>query len=351
MGCKKLFFSVFALLLLVVLFSGLISSSNCWDYDENEATCNSQSDCIYHSESWGSWCEELGCWSLTQTQCANSTFTATFGKNCQWKNPNDWGWCSQTSCWSFERTNESYCENSSANGGLNCEWVSDCRGSNPYTNCWSLTTQAECGNVSGCYWGGCSDLGCWNYNTAVTCTEATGSRGQSCLWNSGSNYCYEPSCWDYGGSTANETWCETTSGLNCTWVDNYYVHSSCEELSCWHYDYTNESQCENATLNGGINCIWDGQYCMMDGCWNYNTQGTCTSASGCSWQTSTGSGWCEETWLCGWIGQGLKRLTGQPRFIWPGSTAIFSRATRTTWALKTYQKPLHGTTRRTRNTT
>lgn len=297
----KKYFLIFVIAFFIIVSFGFVSAYNCWDYDEDESTCNSKSDCIYHSESWGGWCEELNCWSLwAQTDCENTTLTTAIGKDCQWKSASDWGWCTQTSCWSFEETNETYCENSSANGGLNCEWKDQCRGWNEQVDCWSLTN-AECNDYSGCSWGECMDQGCWNYNTQDACIAANGSRGDTCLWNSGSSYCYEPSCWDYGGSSFNESYCEDSAsrGVNCTWIDDAYHQDECVEPSCWIYDYTNSSACTNTSLNGNISCSWDGQYCMMGGCWNYMNQGDCATADGCSWDNSDSDGWCEEVMCWG----------------------------------------------------
>ena len=293
-------FRLFLLGVLVVgvLFSlNFVSATSCWIYDEDQATCDAASDCIYHSESWGGWCEELNCWSLwAQTDCEDTAITDAIGKTCQWKDSSSYGWCGQTSCWSFANTNQTYCENSSANGGLNCEWEGHCHGWNEQIDCFSLSTEGGCNDVSGCFWGGCEDVGCWMYNTEGACTVANGSRGDSCLWNSDSSYCYEPSCWDYGGSSYNETFCEDSSarGINCTWIDNAYQQDSCVEPSCWIYDYTNENACTNTTLNGNLSCSWDGQYCMMGGCWDNGDASSCADASGCSWETGSGSGWCEE---------------------------------------------------------
>jgi hypothetical protein len=290
---------IFLILLAVgILFSlNFVVATDCWNYNDDQTTCDATSDCIYRSESWGGWCEQLNCWSLwSQTDCTNTTLTASIGKDCNWKSASDWGWCMQTNCMSFGNTNESYCENSSANGGLNCEWEGHCHGWNSYVNCFDLSTEIGCGNVTGCYWGGCEDVGCWKYNTEGTCTVATGSRGDLCLWNSGESRCYEPSCWDYGGSSYNESYCEdsVSRGINCTWVDNAYQQDSCVEPSCWIYDYTNSSYCTNTSLNGNLSCSWDGQYCMMGGCMNYGDSDSCATASGCSWETPESDGWCEE---------------------------------------------------------
>ena len=287
------------LVLVVSVLLGLnsVSAYNCWDYDDDQVNCDLKSDCIYHSESWGGWCEELNCWSLwAQSDCEDTTLTTAIDKDCQWKSASDYGWCTQTSCWSFQNTNESYCEDSSVNGGLNCEWSSQCHGWNDQIDCWGLSNETSCNDVSGCSWGDCMDIGCWNYNTQETCVNANGSRGDSCLWNSDNSYCYEPSCWDYGGSSYNESYCENSSarGIECTWVDNAYQQDSCVEPSCWLYDYTNESACTNSSLNGNLSCSWDGQYCMMGGCWDYWDESSCGVADGCNWETGDGDGWCEE---------------------------------------------------------
>jgi len=238
----------------------------------------------------------LNCWSLwSQSDCEDVELTADIGKTCQWKSASSWGWCSQTTCWSLKNTNSTYCGNSSLNGGLNCEWSNYCTGWNEQVDCWSLG-EVACGVTAGCSWGECMDVGCWSYDTLATCVNGTGSRGNSCSWSSSSSYCYEASCWDYSGSSYNESYCENSSarGVNCTWVDNAYQQDQCVEPSCWLYDYTNESACENSSLNGGLSCSWDGQYCMMGGCSSYNTQGTCDGADGCSWDIPDGNGWCEE---------------------------------------------------------
>ena len=296
MRCResKLILSVFVLVVSILFVVNFVSAY-CWDYNDDQVTCDAQSDCRYHSETWGGWCEELNCWSLSSTECTNTTLTTAIEKNCKWKNSQDYGWCSQKTCWSLKGTNSTYCETPAQNGGLNCEWNAQCNGWNSEVNCWGLTTQNACNNISGCYWGECMEKGCWNYNQ-TTCSSNTGSRGQTCQWNSQYIYCYEPSCWDFGGSGSNETYCEdsTARGVNCTWVDNYYIKSSCEEPSCWHFDYTNETWCENSSRSG-LNCTWDGsQYCMMQGCWNYWDQSSCQTKPGCTWETSSGSGWCEE---------------------------------------------------------
>jgi len=282
--------NLFLITLLVIAVSiASVSATQCWLYETNETTCESYSDCIYKSDSWGSWCEQLNCWSLwSQTNCENQTFLDSYDLDCKWKSSTQSGWCEQTSCYSYEGTNNETCEGNSA--GLACEWKDNCYGYNPEANCPGFSTQAECLNVSGCMWGMCEEKGCWNYWTAGNCALGTGSKGQQCQWNSNSEYCYESGCWDYSGT--NRTACEGVSGLNCVWVDNYYTQKSCEEVACWNWDYTSSLACTNNSYN--LSCTWDGQYCNMQGCWNNADSDACNNATGCSWKTDTGMGWCEQ---------------------------------------------------------
>jgi len=286
---KRKFLFLFVLLIaLAVLSFKYVFATDCWLYDDDESTCNSFADCEYHSDSWGGWCEQKGCWSFyTEATCPENLTGTT--KHCTWQSSSDTGWCEPTSCFSFEGTNETACENNDA--GLVCVWEAQCHGWGPNVNCPGLN-QTECESTTGCMWGMCEEKGCWEYSSRSECLGATGGRGYDCAWDSSGEYCYEVGCWDYSGT--NETACENNAeGITCIWVDNYYVHNSCEEPSCWHYDFTNEATCENNVAN--LNCTWDGsQYCMEEGCWNYNNANTCNAVNGCSWTTSYGQGWCEE---------------------------------------------------------
>jgi len=287
---KKNRFNFIFLLVISILFIFLlqsVSSTNCWLYDNSETDCSSASDCQWHNDDWGDggWCEEKGCWNFwSQTGCENSSDDL----NCLWKSSSSSGWCGELGCWSFEGTDNDTCENS----GLNCEWHDQCNGYNSQVDCWNLSTEDECGNVTGCSWGSCWELGCWTYDytNETTCEANDGTNGNPCYWenNSFGGSCYETNCWRWDGT--NKTACETSEtngGLNCVWDSSY---SNCNEIQCWTYDYTNETTCENS----GLNCTWDGQWCNSAGCWSYYTQSGCNTASGCFWETSTGGGWCEE---------------------------------------------------------
>ncbi|MFH1326621.1 MAG: hypothetical protein ABIH59_00650 [archaeon] len=299
----KLFLFVITLVFIVLFFSNNVSALNCWQHN-NQTGCEAETSfsCRWQGESWGGWCEQINCWSLwSQTDCENQTLHTEIGKNCTWNIPDtSWGWCETKSCWSFEETNSTYCEDSTAHG-LNCEWRNQCHGYNPNTNCWGLTTETTCENVTGCDWGECHEAAtCSDYwQNSTICLANTGSRGYNCSWNSQYSYCYEASCWDYSGT--NSSYCTTQgAAMNCTWIDNYYVQDSCEEPSCYHYDKTNQTVCESNSV--GLECSWDGEWCMMNGCWNNNNQTLCNAKDSCIWATSTGDGWCEELMCWSWDG-------------------------------------------------
>jgi hypothetical protein len=290
-----LVFLVFFMGLFFSVFIGSVAAENCWEHSEaTESICEAETDysCIWKSDSWGSWCEELNCWSLwTSSDCSSGSDSL----DCIWKDSStsNFGWCGQTTCFSYK--NESTCSSTSDN--LNCNWQQECYGWNSDVDCYSLS-EGDCGEYSGCHWGECQEQGCWSYMTNESCSAVNGTNSRSCQWVSDAwgSWCREASCWDYGGSSSNQTYCENNElGMDCTWINNNNAYKSCEEPSCWHYDYTNSSNCESNSY--GMNCTWDGQYCMMQGCWGHDTQSECGVASGCTWETSSGgasSGWCEE---------------------------------------------------------
>ncbi|MDP6586157.1 MAG: hypothetical protein QF535_16015, partial [Anaerolineales bacterium] len=233
---------------MLILNINLVSAYNCWDYDDDQTSCDAKSDCIYHSESWGGWCEELNCWSLwSQTDCTNTTLTADIGKDCQWKNPSSFGWCEQTSCWSLKSTNESYCETAATNGGLNCTW-------------------------DGQY---CMSGGCWNNGDSTSCGADSG-----CTWEtgSGSGWCEEVQCWGFDSwNNGNETYCEDNPyGLSCAWYNNTVSNSSAGEG--WCDPDMGSTTCANFTSDR--DCM-DTYYCWWQwGDWtNTSAGGTCSEPS------------------------------------------------------------------------
>ena len=285
------------LLLIVFIFTSLnFVSAGCWQYT-NQTTCESTSDsdsCRWKNDQWGSWCEELNCWSLySQTDC---TTTSILGKNCTWQGGGTSYGCEKINCWSFSGTNSSTCENNTRS--LNCQWNNYCYstgGGSSNVNCWESSNQSACLNVTGCAWGQCMERGCSSYTSNATCNAAKDWNGRNCTWNSENNYCNENGCWKYGTNnsataSSQQSECQNTTitrGLNCEWKWN-----SCQEKDCYSWDYTNETACVNNTVN--LSCSWSNSWCMKKDCWSYNSQAGCQNQSSCLWKTYQSSGWCNE---------------------------------------------------------
>jgi len=275
----------FLLLVLSVLFYlSYVSAASCWQYSSS-STCTTGNGCKWKNDSWGSWCEELSCWSLgSQSTCGSTNVP---GKNCTWENGSLSYSCEELSCWSFSGTNQTQCESNSAN--KSCTWNSRCynvgggMGSSG-TDCWSITAQATCGNTTGCAWGQCEQKSCYNYITNTSCNAGKDWKGKNCTWSGSGSYCKESNCYDY----YNQSTCEGVTGINCEWE-----WGSCQEKACWSFDFTNESACVNNTV--GKSCKWESNsYCRTDDCWNANTQNSCETKKGCRWKSSTSSNTCSE---------------------------------------------------------
>ena len=272
----------------------MVSAVDCWSLD-SESTCVADTSCQWKDDFWGSWCEEKGCWNQwTQTSCqqASNTSSSTYiNKTCNWRTSSSTGWCMKTNCWSYDGTNETACESNAEN--LNCNWIDTFSSSafdNPCVgpwnkNCWSYQNQSACSEVSGCSWGRCDEVGCWDQSTQSNCESATGSNKKACTWNTQYSYCQETGCWSYTNSSG-------CTSNNCTWSSsgNY-----CTTPTCWDLSNTNSTNCQNNTLS--LDCTWDSSksQCSSNDCWSANTQDGCQSKSGCFWEVSDVSGWCEET--------------------------------------------------------
>ncbi|MBS3077378.1 hypothetical protein J4233_03835 [Candidatus Pacearchaeota archaeon] len=291
---KRLRLVIYSLIFLALglLFAGFASAETCWLYTSNATgQCTAANGCIWKSDPWGSWCQELNCWSLnSQSEC---TSTNVPGKNCTWQGGGTSYGCEKLSCWSLSGTNEGSCVNNSA--GLSCDWGSMCyssgSGGGTSVNCAQNANQSSCLNATGCDWGSCSEKGCWSYGTNTTCNAAKDWNGRNCTWSS-NNYCEQNGCWKY----SNETTCANpalTSGLSCQWKYN-----SCQDVDCYSWDFTNATACVNNTAN--LSCSWGGSYCMKQDCWSYNTQSTCQNKPSCLWKTYVSSGWCNEVNCWSW---------------------------------------------------
>jgi len=275
-------------LFFIILFSTLINLSfvsaatNCWQHT-SQSDCNAAGSCKWKSDSWGSWCEELNCWSLSnQTAC---TTTNVAGKNCTWSAGSTNYWCQEISCWSFFGTNNQSCTANSAN--KSCTWQDSCYSvGGGSANCYSITGQSTCLNTTGCGWGQCYEKGCYSYTTQNACNSGRDWRGNNCTWSSSSSYCKENNCYD-SSLYANETSCNAATGVSCQWKWN-----SCQEVNCWTWSFTNVTNCVNNTAN--LKCAWGGSYCQQESCWTASNSSLCTSRPGCRWANYTSSGWCSE---------------------------------------------------------
>ena len=284
------------LILLIISVAFIILSVNfvlaaaCWNYTA-QSTCDAN-NCKWKSDSWGGWCEEFKCWSLTtQTECSSISNHALIGKNCTWTSGGSSNYCSQVSCYTYSKNNQTYCETNPS--GRSCQWSSSCysSGGSGSVNCWNITSQNTCGNTTGCSWGECYDKGCWSYTNSTSCSNAKNPwDGINCTWSASSSSCKEQSCSDTS-LYPNQTACGTAS--NCRWQGSS-TSGWCETKNCWIYD-GNQTGCNTANTTISKTCVWDSGYCKEESCWSYDkNQTACTQKLGCSWETSTSSSWCEE---------------------------------------------------------
>lgn len=285
-GYRKFLILWLCLGFAVVIFTSFAIAANCWTYTSS-TDCTSANGCNWRNDSWGTWCEELSCWSLkNQSSCTTVSIT---GKNCTWAVGLTSYSCEQISCWGYSGTNQTQCESNPSN--KSCTWSSSCYSAGG-EGCWGITNENTCKNKTGCAWGSCFEKGCSSYSSQSTCNAGRDWKGNNCTWSSSSSYCKENNCWD---STLypNKTVCEGATGLSCEWAYN-----SCQEKGCWSFDFTNATACVNNSI--GKACTWSGSYCNADGCWNANTQNSCEAKTGCRWSSWTSSSWCEEVSCYTW---------------------------------------------------
>jgi hypothetical protein len=235
---------IFIILLTFLSLVGSVYAVECWQWDGNETGCNEQTLCQW--DSWGNYCYEVGCWSLsTQEECNN--YSSALG--CTWRSGFDggaWGWCGEVECWNYN--DQFSCE------AANCTWKSD-----------------EAGNQ----W--CEKAGCWEYQNSANCTAG------GCDWE-GFGFCKEDNCWDI---TTKESCLNESDNLNCKWDDMGTTDVSddqCTEVGPW--EFTTQQTCEAA----GYNWSMSGGWCADTGCWDYENKTACQGAQGvnCKWE-----GWSE----------------------------------------------------------
>ncbi len=133
--------------------------------------------------------------------------------------------------------------------------------------------------------GAAADVACEIYdNNETGCTS--GNYSDVCIWRPYELLCDMRECWDF---TTNDTCLLNASaqGLPCTWDTS---GSFCQELTCFRYDYTNESACVNNTVS--LTCEWDSAYSLCDppteDCTDFNgSQSSCFNTNYCMWNSTS----------------------------------------------------------------
>jgi hypothetical protein len=294
-GNSNLFLFVFSLIAFSLFVTSLVSAqtTDCYQYDSVNGGCNSTNGCFFQNDSWGSWCETLGCWNLeTQTDCSVASFG---GSNCTWSGGNSWNYCSEISCYSYSGTDNSTCESNTK--GLSCSWSSSCY-SDGGTGCYDITNQNTCGNTTGCKWGSCQTKSCYDVSSEAACNAALDPwQHTNCTWISlggAAASCQSDQC---SSLYLNETSCNTKS--HCKW----YSGGWCGSFTCSNFN--DQNSCDDANTTHNKDCFWDtssgSSWCAEDNCWRYDgDQNECNGRSDCAWTTSTSSGWCEEVRCWTW---------------------------------------------------
>ncbi len=210
--------------------------ANCWKNDGNQASCQNNGNCTWHS-GFGGFCEEnwtasTECMNLNQAQCALDT-------DCDWVidsySNNYGGWCGFDMNYSATAyvdcaglSGEAACE-----AMLSCNWFNSTGGTgygggwcdNKKFTCWRHTTQLVCENLTNtnyCTWiseygntrcegkgmgGVSSSASCWNYN------EQAGCIAHQCNWVSG--FCDPAGFGNDMGGGAGGSAAIGGSGTNC----------------------------------------------------------------------------------------------------------------------------------------
>ena len=284
-----------------------------------QTTCNEHnSSCEWVIDKWGSWCDFKGsqCWKYNQNDS-----TCNVQSNCQWSNGTASAFCEKD--WSNQDTcmglNQSVCMATNASG---CNWTVDnwCSGTGNGTSwcttsggwcdhvdfkpkdCWKYYSSLGCGNVSGCNWRTdqysmphCEvnwSANCWQYTDTTNCNASS-----NCIWDTqgGGGWCMNKAdkCWSYGQSD-----CNSALGGRCYWQSwssggtGGGVTGSCQSV-CWNETFNTANTC-----SASYGCAWkaDSGWCeesAMQVCSNtsnYNNETSCKTTSGCKWKAS---GWCD----------------------------------------------------------
>jgi len=233
------------------------STLDCFGYSE-AAECGA-AGCAWVNENWGSWCDMPGaaCWSLDGDEAAcnlngNCTWHSGFGGFCEMD------WSASDSCMGYGTAATCNAEN-----GAGCIWTID--------DFYSNTGGGWC-DPDWSYLGEWHDCPQYDGDGQVTC-EAAGTPDDfgvyPCMWYE-STFHEE----DYGGG-----WCDHMS-FAC---GQFHDQDDCEESTNATYNHSAYctwtqdewgSWCESKTTSSGEG--------TGESCWEQTTTGDCTTA-GCSW--------------------------------------------------------------------
>jgi hypothetical protein len=272
-----LFFSLIFLVLVLIGLSFVSADySTCWEESSPQGGTRAS-------------CNTAGClWASDDASDLSSNATDLYDPFCST------GYCCfSNECWQYDRTNETYCEDSSETG-LNCTWDSFMELYYPngsfmqYGGCMNNWSSGD--NT----WVGMSE-GCWQYDAnKASCTSA--ANAAKCSWSANS---------------ANENpWCGVKSLSDAQGKNSLATLTDvgcCEQKGCWNYDI-NETACIGA-FEG--NCIYEnstfgGGWCTTKWCGEITDETNCTYVQQqlympCTWDDS-GDGSCEDSYGGGGFG-------------------------------------------------
>ena len=353
------------LFVFIFIFFSILSTSvyavDCWSYDGNQASCDTDSSCQWFASSSNSWCDNptgccdhKGCWNYdgNEVGCTDSN---SFGGVCQWIPkesdsycPNDVGCCFAPFCEETLAQSQTNCTNLTAMG-MPCNWTD----ANACVNLGMdmFVDQDSC-LASGGTWDGtiCSmpdfmgDAHCWfadnnpsvcqSTQGCVYCEDNTGINGTQNT--SSDNLCYgasvgwcqghEPNTMGGGvatdslacGNITIKTVCECGPLPNCDWngtvCGNGFSTSCnlgappvpfCDAINPTTNLPVNQTTCGNLSSVYMMPCIWSNSKCVFsaDNFFKGSTSGGdiggIMSSSDCA---MAGGTWKTETYTDPWDG-------------------------------------------------
>ena len=154
---KKSFILLFLVLAMFMVLAGTALATDCWA-KLTQPTCETNTDCQWHVDPWGSWCEQKGCWNYyDQTSCGqsnNASSTLFINTSCSWTSSSN-SWCSEVDCYMFNGDQNGCLVTANNTYGLRCgwdnavdQWGSPCTGPGE-KQCWTKSNQSSCQKTTG----------------------------------------------------------------------------------------------------------------------------------------------------------------------------------------------------------